>query len=238
MSRYLLANLNGGRVGEAQILTPAGVAELHRPGFELEPGLWSGLGWGVADLDGVRVLQHSGNTNHFSSEMWLLPEAGLGFVLLTNASNQLKSGAVRSLGEGITMLLMGQEPQPVQLSPVPNVMYGVILGLVGLELLGVARGIRTLRRWRATPPRRSVVRQVVLPLAGHLLAALLFLGLIPGLLLGGSLANAIFLVPDLGWILALGGAVAAGWGLLRSAIALRLLRRPAVTVAGASPRHA
>jgi CubicO group peptidase (beta-lactamase class C family) len=238
MSRYLLAHLNGGRVGEARILSPEGVAELHRPGFALEAGVWSGLGWGVADLDGVRVLQHSGNTNHFSSEMWLLPEAGLGFVLLTNAHNQLHGGAVRAIGEGITMILTGQEPQPVQLSPAANVVYGVLLGLAGLELLGVARGVRTLRRWRASPPEPALVRQVVLPLAGHLLVALLFLGVIPALLLGGSLANALFLVPDLGWTLALAGTAAAGWGLLRTAFALRLLRRPAITVAGASPGHA
>ncbi len=108
--------------------------------------------------------------------MWLLPEAGLGFVLLTNAHNQLHGGAARAIGEGITMLLMGQEPQPVQLSPAPNVVYGVLLGLAGLELLGVARGVRTLRRWRAAAPERALVRQAVLPLGIHLLAALLFLG--------------------------------------------------------------
>ena len=32
MSRYLLAHLNGGQVGNTRILSPAGVTELHRPG--------------------------------------------------------------------------------------------------------------------------------------------------------------------------------------------------------------
>jgi CubicO group peptidase (beta-lactamase class C family) len=67
MGRYLIAHLGGGQVGEAQILSPEGVAELHRPAFAIDEGLWAGLGWGVADIEGVRVLQHSGNTNNYRS---------------------------------------------------------------------------------------------------------------------------------------------------------------------------
>ena len=42
MGRYLIAHLNGGRVGDAQILSPERVAELHRPGFAIDEGLWAG----------------------------------------------------------------------------------------------------------------------------------------------------------------------------------------------------
>ena len=34
MAHYLIANLNGGRYGDAQILSDAGIAELHRPAVE------------------------------------------------------------------------------------------------------------------------------------------------------------------------------------------------------------
>jgi hypothetical protein len=225
-------------VGAAQILSPEGVAELHRPGFAIDEGLWAGLGWGVADIEGVRVLQHSGNTNNYRSEMWLLPEQGWGFVLLLNADNQLQKRAVVAIGEGVTALLLGQEPQPVALNPMSSMLYGVILGIAGLELLGIARGVNTLRRWRAARPARALGRQVFLPLAGHALVALLFLVLVPTLLLGGSLQIAVFTAPDLGYTLGVVGALALGWGLLRTVLALGLLRRPAARTEQVKPAHA
>ena len=230
MSRYLSAHLNGGQVAEAQILSPESMAELHRPGFAIDEGLRTGLGWGVADIEGVRVLQHSGNTNNYRSEMWLLPEAGWGLVLLLNADNQLQKGAVVAMGEGLARLLLGQEPQPVRLNPMGSLLYGVILGVAGLELLGVTRGVRTIRRWRATRPQPARWRQILLPLVGHALVALLFLVLIPTLLLGGSLPMAMVTAPDLGSTLVVVGGLALRWGLLRMGLALHLLRRPRIPV--------
>jgi CubicO group peptidase (beta-lactamase class C family) len=239
MSRYLLAHLNGGRVGEAQILSPQSVAELHRPGITLgDEGAWAGMGWGVIDADGVLVLQHSGNTNNYRSDAYMLPESGWGFVLLMNASNQLQSTPTLGIGRGVAMLLMGQEPQPVALNPITYLLYGAVLGIAGLELLAVARGVRTLRRWRAAPPQRGPWRQILLPLAGHALVALLFLGLIPMLLLGGSLEVALRMAPDLAYTLVSVGSLALGWGLLRTGLALRLLRRPPARTEQAAPAHA
>jgi hypothetical protein len=60
----------------------------------------------------------------------------------------------------------------------------------GAAAPGVARGVRTLC------PRRAVWRQIILPLVGHSLLALLFLVLLPTLL-GGSLAMALHTVPAL-----------------------------------------
>jgi hypothetical protein len=66
----------------------------------------------------------------------------------------------------------------------------------GAAAARVARGVRTLYRWRAVGPRRAVWRQIILPLVGHSLLALLFLVLLPTLL-GGSLAMALHTVPAL-----------------------------------------
>jgi CubicO group peptidase (beta-lactamase class C family) len=237
MGRYLIAHLNGGRLGKAHILSPESIAELHRPGFTIDEGLWAGLGWGVADIEGVRVLQHSGNTNNYRSEMWLLPESGWGFVLLLNADNQFQRRGVVATGEGITALLLGQEPQPVSLNPMTGLLYGVILGIAGLELLGIARGVRTLRRWRVARPTPALGRQILLPLAGHALVALLFLVLLPTRLLGGGLGIVVVTMPDLGYTLGIVGGLALGWGLLRTGLALRLLRWPAARTEQVTPAH-
>jgi CubicO group peptidase (beta-lactamase class C family) len=185
MGSYLHAHLNGGRAEGVRILSPAGFAELHRPGLAIDDGLWTGMGWGVGDFDGARVLQHDGNTGNYRAEMWLLPEQGLGFVLLMNASNELQTTPTRALGQGIAELLLGREPAGVALNPVALGFYSVVMVLVGLQLLVAARSIATLRRWSLAPPRPNPWRHVWLPLAGGLLAALVFLAVVPGMFLGG-----------------------------------------------------
>lgn len=239
MSRYLLAHLNGGQSGEWRILSPDGVAELHNPTISLgEPGAWSGMGWGVIDADGVRVLQHDGNAGNYRADMYLLPESGWGFVLLMNASDAFQQSATRNIGRGIATLLLGQEPQAVARNPLAQLVYGAILAVVWLELLGVVLSIRTLWRWRAAPPRRALGRHVLLPLAGNVLVGVLLLVVVPAALFGGSLSGAVFTAPDLGYTLLLVGWLALGWGLLRTLLALRLLVRPIAVSAHAAPAHA
>lgn len=225
MGRYLRAHLNGGRAEGVRILSPAGFAELHRPGVAIEDGLWTGMGWGVGDFNGARVLQHDGNTGNYRAEMWLLPERGLGFVLLMNASNELQTTPTRALGQGIAELLLGPEPAAVALNPVAQGFSVLVLALAALQLLAVARSVVTLRRWGRVPPRPHQWRHVWLPLAGGLLAALGFLVVVPALFLGGSLPVALLLVPDLGVVVAVAGALALAWALLRTVLALRLLRQ-------------
>lgn len=227
MGRYMLLHLNGGHVGEARLLSPEGVAELHRPTVALDEGIWAGMGWAVGDMDGVRVLQHDGDVGNYRADMWLMPETGRGFVLLLNGSDPFQKSAARGLGQGVAAMLAGHEPQPVARNPLSLVLYGAVLGIAAAQLLGMARSVRTLRRWRATPPEPSFWRLLILPLAGNLLVALLFLALVPAALLGGSLSAAIFTAPDLGYTLAIVGALALVWAIARTALALRVSRRPA-----------
>lgn len=233
MSRYLLAHLNGGQVGNVRILSTESVAELHRPSISMgDDSSWIGMDWGVFDVDGVRLLQHDGDTGNYHSDVYLFPETGWGFVLLMNASNPLQRSATRQLGQGVATLLMGQQPQPVAWNPAGSLLLGTLVTVGGLLLLSIARSIQTLRRWHAAPPRRAIWRQIVLPLMGNALVALLCLVLVPTLLLKVPLPAIIFQIPDLGYTLAIIGGLALGWGLLRTVLALHLLPRQ-----GAIVRH-
>jgi hypothetical protein len=52
MGRYLIAHLNEGRYGESQILSPAGIAELHRPAVDASSmGIKKqyGMGWYIEE---------------------------------------------------------------------------------------------------------------------------------------------------------------------------------------------
>lgn len=135
MGRYLLAHLNGGRAGGANILTVASVAELHRPGIAIDTGVWSAMGWTAIDAGGVRVLQHEGSTLNYRADMYLLPETGWGFVLLMNADDKLQETPARGIGRGVATLLMGQEPEPVGLNPLAHAFYGAVMAIGALYLL-------------------------------------------------------------------------------------------------------
>ena len=63
MSHYLIAQLNDGRYGGVQILSPAGISEMHRPAAEFTMMGASlgqyGMGWFINDRDQVRIVSHS-----------------------------------------------------------------------------------------------------------------------------------------------------------------------------------
>lgn len=53
-----------------------------------------GMGWALFDYQGRQILQHTGGVDGMQSEMVLVPEARLGFVILTNAEGHDLSRAV------------------------------------------------------------------------------------------------------------------------------------------------
>lgn len=96
MARYLQTLLRGG-------VTPAGVrivstealGALWTPQAPMDATQSYGLGWRIGSYKGIRLLSHPGNTLGFTSDFALLPEAGLGVVVLSNQANSLFPRAVR-----------------------------------------------------------------------------------------------------------------------------------------------
>ena len=81
MAHYMIALLNDGRYGNAQILSPAGIDELHRGVAEdIEMGISMGkygMGWFVSETDQTKTVWHTGIVPDFFSYMALLPEQRL-----------------------------------------------------------------------------------------------------------------------------------------------------------------
>ena len=154
MAHYLIAHLNGGRYKEAQILSPEGIAELHRPAVETmvmgyEKG-WYGMGWYAVGQDKTRALHHSGLTPDFFAYMVLLPEQKKGLVLLLNADHFMMQPMMAEVDAGLTRLLAGNAPKPIQFGAVPWIMRGLLLIPV-LQLADVAATLRLLDGWRKEP---------------------------------------------------------------------------------------
>jgi len=92
MSRWLLLQLGGGKVGDTQLLTAPGLAELHKPqvvvgesGQDPEiTGTSYAMGWFVASYRGHVRVHHGGNIDGFSTIVSFVPREGVGVVALAN----------------------------------------------------------------------------------------------------------------------------------------------------------
>lgn len=92
MSKWLLFQLNKGKVGDQQIIAESQLAQIHTPQMvipdprryiELSPASYA-LGWMVMTYRGHLLLQHSGGIDGFSSLTTCLPDDNIGIVILSN----------------------------------------------------------------------------------------------------------------------------------------------------------
>jgi hypothetical protein len=85
MANFLLTQLNYGMAPSGiAVVSPESLAVTWQPQVEMTAEASYGLGWIVEDYHGARVLSHAGNTFGFTSELAMLPDHGLGIVVLTN----------------------------------------------------------------------------------------------------------------------------------------------------------
>jgi hypothetical protein len=92
MARFMLAHLEGGRVGDARLLRPETVEEMHRQQFTNDPRV-SGMTYGFRELrlNGQRLLLHTGTLQQerFQSTLALLPAERLGLFVSYTGGNRL-----------------------------------------------------------------------------------------------------------------------------------------------------
>jgi CubicO group peptidase (beta-lactamase class C family) len=230
MAHYLIAHLDGGRYGKAQILSGSGIDELHRGVKELKMGDISGgfyaMGWFDIDLGSEKTYSHGGNVPDFSAFMVLIPGQKKAAVLLLNADPYGLPIITAEVGMGLTSLLAGQQPAPIRLDFIQWIMR--FLPLVPLlQIAGVAATLGFLRRWQTDPARR--------PGQGRMWRQHILLPLIPNLSLvailgylrsSGLLGYLQIYNPDLAWITRISGSFAGIWAFLRSGLILMNLRKP------------
>jgi CubicO group peptidase (beta-lactamase class C family) len=229
MAHYLIAQLNGGRYGDALILSGEGIDELHRGATEVrEMGMsvgQYGMGWFIAGTGQMKTVWHGGNVPDFSSFMALLPEQKKGVVLLVNADHYGLPPVLAEVGMGLAALLAGQPPAPIRLGFVPWAMRALLL-IPLVQIAGVAATLRLLCRWRRDPMHR--------PSRGRMWGLHILLPLIPNLSLAAIpvvlRASGLFrftslFMPDVSWITLICGGFAGVWTFLRTALILRMLRR-------------
>ncbi len=87
MASFMLAHLDGGRLGDGRILSPATEALMHQPSFAADPRL-GGYAHGFMErrVNGHQVLMHDGSWEGFESALILIPGCRLGVFVSTNGT--------------------------------------------------------------------------------------------------------------------------------------------------------
>jgi CubicO group peptidase (beta-lactamase class C family) len=233
LTHYLIAQLDGGSYGGAQILSPEGIAEMHKPAVATtqQEGPISesyGMGWFVREYDGVTTVEHSGVAPNFHADLVLVLEEEWGVVLLANGRNELRPERITGISAGVTDLLVSEELQPIPQSNSYLTILKVLVVVDAILLIGMSWSMVTLRRWRAHPERRPhgwlrVGWRLVVPSVPYLLWALICLVGLP-LFFRWPLEGLLLEVPDFGYALVLSGVVALTWGILRTVLIILVLR--------------
>ncbi len=118
--RFGMFHLKAHLRDQKAILSDASIEEMHRRTVVQESGSGYGIGFGVRDKDGYRVVSHSGGMGGVSTVMRLFPEQKVAVVVLSNARSNLAG----PIADRITtrMLPKWQPPPPGEdRKPVPFV---------------------------------------------------------------------------------------------------------------------
>ena len=141
MCHWLIAQLNGGKYGAAEIATATSIAESHKSNipvtgplsgflaFDNNDGpITYGLGWFISTHQGRLALQHGGNIDGFSAMVAFLPKDSIGVVVLTNLNGTMLPTVIRNFvfdkmlgkevrdwnGEMLNMISQMEEQQEMQ----------------------------------------------------------------------------------------------------------------------------
>jgi CubicO group peptidase (beta-lactamase class C family) len=100
MANFMIAQLQEGRFGDAQILQPQTAALMHSPQYTAAPGLnGMDLGFYQENRNGQRIIGHGGDTIVFHSDLHLLLDADVGIFMAFNSAG--KDGAVNDVRSDI-----------------------------------------------------------------------------------------------------------------------------------------
>ena len=192
MCHYLIAQQNGGVYRGASVVSPASLAEMHRPRTDVDSDY--GMGWFIESWNGHESINHMGMNANFSSMINLLPEKGYGVVILTDVNSFSVLGKT-NLMDGVIRRIYGQE----RIGYWPEELLVRLLLLIAL-LIGFAELLHRLwqlRKFRyLSLPRLST--KVALPLVFGVALVMVLLVAIP-YYADATLEDMFELQPDMGY---------------------------------------
>ena len=87
MARVLLLELGGGMLDGERVVGEQALLARRAPQVKITDQASYGLAWGITTEYGITAIGHDGGTAGFNTLLQLLPEHGVGIVILTNAGD-------------------------------------------------------------------------------------------------------------------------------------------------------
>jgi CubicO group peptidase (beta-lactamase class C family) len=101
MSKFMLAHLQEGRLGAAQILKPETTRLMHSRAFGLDPAANAmAYGFWEESRNGQHIIGHGGDTVYFHSGLELLTDAGVGIFVSYNSVGRGQIYPIQVLWDG------------------------------------------------------------------------------------------------------------------------------------------
>jgi len=215
LSHYAIAQLNDGRYNNTSILSPQGITELHAPAILMGGNDHYAMGWVVGTMDEIPAVWHGGTDVSNLAMLILMPERGLGVVLLSNAGGFVQASQVDQMARGVVSLLNGKPPVPISLPIASIFLYWIILLTPLLMILGIAY---SWRYWR-----NKGVGHILLTVILYGGVALLWLFGVP-LLTAPIWTTLRIFSPDFAYALIAGAVIGIGWSVIFTVMNLRARR--------------
>ena len=112
LAHYLGAQLNGGRYGNATVLSSAGMAELHHGTARIgDSDVYYAMGWNAGTVDGQKAVWHEGDTFGFQSFLLVLTDAHWGVALMSNKSDIPANSRFEEIAFGVASLVSGRRSE-------------------------------------------------------------------------------------------------------------------------------
>ncbi len=86
MAQWVRLQLGHGEINGKRLVSRERLDETWSPQITVAGDVKYGLGWMLHKWSGRRLVEHGGNIDGFGAQVALLPDDGVGFVLLTNVS--------------------------------------------------------------------------------------------------------------------------------------------------------
>jgi CubicO group peptidase (beta-lactamase class C family) len=256
LGHELIAHLNGGRYGTAQILSAAGIDALHTPGVKIDDFHGYAMGWQVRPLwealdptePGPQaaftlpaLVEHDGIWGTAHSYVGMVPAQGWGFAVLVNAWDFAQPSRFSLIDQNILRILVGKDARSWSATEEPLLQNGrlVAVALLVLEVLSLLWWLLRFRRLARRPATRRLrlVVQEAASLGLDAFVVWLYLIYAPE-----HFENTFWTIvrqsPDLGLVGLPTLALALFWGPVRTVLLAWFIvrRRPSATNAGIPSR--
>lgn len=172
MAKYLQMYLNGGMgIVSQDSLNTMFYENVYVDG---NAPYYYGMGWTLTEEYSEPVLGHSGLVENYMSNMFLLPESGLGIMILINMNDYLVTNQLADIiSKNVILTLLGKEQYTISGNPYivrHLLLNGAYFALWIMALYPMA----TIKKWKK---KKRTNRLIIFDITRHGLLPLLLLGL-------------------------------------------------------------